>query len=462
MTGTEAVTAMPLNAEIDEAYAIAERDYIERNPGSRRAFESAKASLPGGNSRSTVHFSPFPLCLGSGRGGSVTDVDGRTYTDFVNEHTAAVFGHSNKTIAEAISRAVASGFVLGGPCLAEQELAGLLTRRFPAVEKVRFCNSGTEANILAIGTAMAFTRRPAVMVFEGGYHGSVLQFSAGAGRLNVPFEVVRASYNDGDDALRSFRDHGGRLAAVIVEPMQGGAGAIAGDREFLALLAAECAKHGALLIFDEVMTSRLAPRGLHGQLGLKPDLVTLGKYIGGGLALGAFGGREDVMRQFDPAAPDAIFHGGTFNNNVLAMTAGAAALGEVMTDSAVRTMNGLGDRFRDQANAFVREGDLPVQITGVGSIFGLHFTRGAIRNASDLRVRPAAAQSVAKLKALFQLDMLERGFYVTRRILGNLSLETSGEDMSRFLEVLKEFLLLRGSLIRKVAQAACPGGHDEP
>jgi glutamate-1-semialdehyde 2,1-aminomutase len=234
--------------------------------------------------------------------------------------------------------------------------------------------------------------------------------------------------------------------------MQGSAGAIAGQPEFLQALRDACSRHGVLLVFDEVMTSRLAPGGLQGKHGIRPDLTTLGKYVGGGMTIGAFGGDQQIMDRFDPARPDAFPHGGTFNNNVLAMAAGLAGFTQVLSDAALNRMNALGDDLRERANALAARHGIALQATGIGSIFAIHFHRGAIRNVQDLAAgSEGRAREIGQLKTLFQFDLLQRGLYVTRRILGNLSLASTEADVDRFIDAVDEFLASRGALIRQVA-----------
>jgi len=447
--------AARVNQDLPSAVREAEERYVRANPLSAERYAAAARSMPGGNTRTTIHFSPFPLCMAKGEGGRLTDLDGHSYSDFINEYTAGVFGHSNPVILAGIQAAAKDGIVLGAPNKYEALLAAEVTRRFPSMERVRFCNSGTEANLLALSTVRAVTGRPKILVFEGAYHGSLLYFSHGSSPLNIPFPVVTSVYNDPEKARADIRAHAPSLAAVIVEPLQGGAGALAGERGFLQALREACTEAGVLLIFDEVMTSRLSPAGVQGLFGIRPDLTTLGKYLAGGLTIGAFGGREDIMARFDPAAPNAFPHGGTFNNNVLAMAAGHAALSKVLTPEALERMNRRGDRLRDRLNATAKEHDLPMQVTGSGSIFGIHFHRGPIRNAGDLdRGEAGREAAIGQLKTLFQLDMLAAGQYLNRRILGNLSLETSEADLDALCGAVEEFLVSRGALIREAVPAA--------
>ncbi len=222
-------------------------------------------------------------------------------------------------------------------------MAALLTARFPSLERVRFCNSGTEANMFAVQTARVMTGRPAVLGFAGCYHGGLLTFTAADNPLNVPIPTVVAPYNDADGTAALIDAHADELAAVIVEPMIGGGGCIPAAPEFLRMLRERTERHGIVLIFDEVMTSRLAPGGLQGEYGITPDLTSLGKYIGGGMTAGAFGGRAELMERYDPRQKRPLQHSGTYNNNVFSLRAGIAGLGEVYTAEAAVALNARGD-----------------------------------------------------------------------------------------------------------------------
>ena len=390
--------------------------------------------MPGGNTRSVIHVPPFPLTIVRGEGARLTDADGHVYVDFLGEYTAGLYGHSHPVILEAIREALGDGMTFGGPNRYEAVLAEAICTRFPSVELVRFCNSGTEANLLALSLARAATGKPAVMVFEGGYHGSVFYFVTGAGSpINVPFPFVVGRYNDADAAAQLIAEHAHELAAMIVEPLQGTGGVIPGERGFLQVLRDATAARDVLLVFDEVMTSRLSTGGLQRILGIPPDLTTFGKYLGGGLAFGAFGGRADLMSRFDPSRRDALRHAGTFNNAVLTMAAGAAGLTRVYTSAEVDRLNGLGDRLRDRLNAFATRRDLPFLATGYGSLVGLHFTRGPVRSAADV---PAASE----LRALLHLHLLERGYSYARRGFVALCLPLGETEIDGFAEAVETFL----------------------
>lgn len=425
-------TSAPVS--IAEAIDSAVVRYTKRNPQSALQYERAVRVMPGGNTRTVVFYSPFPLAIARGEGCRLWDADGHEYIDFIAEFTAGIYGHSNPVIRKALDLALDSGINLSGHNLLESELAHLICDRFPAVDAVRFTNSGTEANLMAISAARVHAGRDKVIVFGGGYHGGVLTFANGNSPVNVPHDVLIASYNDLASVQDLFESHGDEVAAVVVEPMQGAAGCICGEREFLAGLRALASKYGALLIFDEVMTSRLAPGGLQEALGIKPDLTTLGKYIGGGMSFGAFGGQASIMDQFDPRKPGATPHAGTFNNNVLTMAAGTAGLSRLYTADVAREMNAMGDRLREQLNAICAARNVPLQFIGRGSLMNLQAGRHAIRSVKDLL---PAGNSV---KDLFFFHMVEHGIYLARRGFIVLSMPITDKEIGRLLSAFDAFI----------------------
>jgi glutamate-1-semialdehyde 2,1-aminomutase len=264
-------------ADLATLVADAQRRYVDRNPESHRLHDERAKVMPGGNTRTVIHVEPFPLTIVRGAGARLTDADGHDYLDFLGEYTAGLFGHSHPVVAQAIREALDGGISFGAPNLYEQRLAAAVCERFPSVELVRFCNSGTEANLLAMSLARVATGKPAIMVFEGGYHGGVFFFETAAGSpINAPFPFVVAQYNDAEGAARLIAEHAHELAAVVVEPLQGSGGVIPGERPFLEKLREATAEHGVLLVFDEVMTSRLSTGGLQQVLGIGRDLTTFG------------------------------------------------------------------------------------------------------------------------------------------------------------------------------------------
>jgi glutamate-1-semialdehyde 2,1-aminomutase len=396
--------------------------------------------MPGGNTRSVLYSDPFPLAFARGEGARLWDVDGHRYTDLLGEFTAGVAGHSHPAIRRAVTEAMADGISLGGHNGYEPRFAELVRARFPAMELLRFTNSGTEANLLAISLAVAATGRSRVMVFQGGYHGSVFVFGGGP-NINAPFHYVIAPYNDTEATLGLIAEHADDLAAVILEPMLGGGGCIPADREFLHALRAETARHGIPLILDEVMTSRLAPHGLGAALGVVPDLMTLGKYVGGGMSFGAFGGRADLMARFDPTAPGALPHAGTFNNNVLTMAAGIAALTEVFPAEAARTLNEYGDRLRLRLNALAEGAGIAMRFSGRGSMLAVHMLPAIPTTYAE------AALGNIFARDLFFFDMVRAGFWLARRGMMALSLPLTEADADAFADAAGEFIATRRPLL---------------
>jgi glutamate-1-semialdehyde 2,1-aminomutase len=307
--------------------------------------------------------------------------------------------------------------------------------RFPSIALVRFTNSGTEANLMALAAATAFTGRRRILVFQGGYHGAVLSFARGRSASNVPHDFIVSTYNDVAGTQRLIEAHGDELAAILVEPMLGSGGCIPGDRRFLEALRHGASACGAVLIFDEVMTSRLSAGGLQQALGITADLTTLGKYLGGGLSFGAFGGRQDIMGQFDPRRPNALPHAGTFNNNIVTMSAGVAGLRDVLTGAAADALNARGDALRRRLNAACNGRRL--QFTGIGSLMCAHPADGVIQTAAD------AAAVDPMLRDLLHFDMLERGFYLARRGFIALSLAIGDDEIHRFEEAVADVLQQR-------------------
>ncbi len=426
----------PRNLSLDLALAEAKSDYAARNPASAAQHAAATGAMPGGNTRSVLFYDPFPLTFARGAGARLYDVDGHEYADFLGEYTAGLAGHSHPAIRAAIGRALDGGINLGSHNTFEARFAEAVTARFPSMEKVRFTNSGTEANLLALSTALAATRRHKVMVFRGGYHGAVFTFSGGP-NINVPFDYVMGTYNDIAATLPLIEAHARDLAAVILEPMLGGGGCIAAEPAFLAALREATARHGIVLIFDEVMTSRLAPGGLQSVYGITPDLTTLGKYVGGGMSFGAFGGKDALMGLFDPRRPDALPHAGTFNNNVLTMAAGHAALTEVYTPQAAAQLNGFGTALRDRLNAAAMAADVAMQFTGIGSMIAVHMRRGPIRSPAD-----AAGGNMVARDLLF-FDLVRSGFWLARRGMMALSLPLTDKDADGLVAAVEEFASVR-------------------
>jgi len=421
------------DSAIDQSLAQAFQRFTEANPASRRQFEAQARYMPGANSRSVLFYAPFPLTIAKGEGAALWDADGHRYADFIAEYTAGVYGHSAPEIRDAVVEAMQGGINLTGHNLLEGRLAKTICERFPQIEQLRFTNSGTEANLMALTAALHFTGRRKIVVFSGGYHGGVLGFGAKPLPTTVPFDFLVLPYNDVQAASEQIEKHGPEIAAILVEPMQGASGCIPGRLDFLQALREGATKVGALLIFDEVMTSRLAPNGLANKLGIRSDLTTLGKYIGGGMSFGAFGGRADVMAQFDPRT-GSLSHSGTFNNNVMTMAAGHAGLTKLFTPEAAGALAERGEAMRARLNALCAKEDVAMQFTGVGSLMNAHFVRGEVRRVDDL------AAVDGRLRQLLFFHLLGEGIYASPRGFIVLSLPLTDADIDRFAAAIGRFI----------------------
>ncbi|MBR0653868.1 aspartate aminotransferase family protein [Plastoroseomonas arctica] len=430
----------PRNTGLDEALADARERYTAARPNSAAAHVRAKAVMPGGNTRTTLFYTPFPTAMAGGEGCHLTDIDGHRYLDLCGEYTAGLFGHSDPRIIAALEAAIARGLSLASVGEREAQFAEILCARFPSVERIRFTNSGTEANLMAIAAARGFTGREGILAMQGGYHGGVLTFVTGANPVNAPFPVTLAPYNDIDGTLSVIREKAGTLAAILLEPMMGSGGCIPATRDFLAALRAAATEHNIVLIFDEVMTSRHTLGGLQKLHGITPDLTTLGKYVAGGMSFGAFGGRADIMAMYEPGR---LTHAGTFNNNVLSMSAGITAMGDIFDDSAAEALRARGDALRDALNATCAKHGASMQFTGIGSMIQPHFRLGDI-------IRPYVPSPAEEgLRELFFLDMMSAGIYIARRGMVALSLPVGESESAQYVAAVDPFCAARKPLLKR-------------
>lgn len=397
--------------QLDVKVASAHDRYRGKRPLSAHEHELASKVLPGGNTRSVLHFEPYPFRVERAAGATLVDIDGLEYIDFCGNHSAGLFGHSPESISTAIREVLEDGWTMGATHQRERLLAQRLCDRFASLESVRFTNSGTEANLMAIGTAMHHTSRTGVGVFDHGYHGGVLSFGPLGGphnKLNTPHRFIVAPFDDIDGLDALFADED--LACVLVETVQGSGGCRPASTEFLAELRRRCDATGTVLIFDEVMTSRLSPGGAQERVGILPDMTTLGKYLAGGMTFGAFGGRSEIMQAFDPAHDGQLTQAGTFNNNVVSMAAAIAALDHELSDEAVIALNDRGDALRHRLVDTFSTAGVPLWVTGLGSMLCIH--------SSD-----------ARLIELFFHDALDEGLYLARRGFMALSMAITDDHV---------------------------------
>jgi glutamate-1-semialdehyde 2,1-aminomutase len=426
---------------LDDALAAAERRFTIANPLSEARHERARAVLPGGHSRQTLYFVPFPLTIERGEGARITDLDGHEYLNLVGDYAAGLYGQHCEPIRQAVLDTLHSGISLSGPNLREVEFAELISRRIPSMEQVRFCNSGSEACLFAAQLARHAMQRPALLVFNGCYHGGFMSYAATDPPLSVPLPLFKATYNDVPGTRALLRAHASELAAVMLEPMMGSAGCIPASPEFLAMLREETQRIGALLVFDEVMTSRLAPGGVQGLRGIQPDLTTLGKFWGGGFAFGAFGGRRSLMQHLDLRTGGRLSQGGTFNNNVITMTAGLVGARDVYTPEACSRLNARGDALRSALNELGRSVGVPFQATGIGGVLTTHWHDRPITDPAQVEA------ATSPRRRLFHLELMERGYYIAQRGMVNLSLPMQERDIGGFLHTTRDYLIRHADIL---------------
>jgi glutamate-1-semialdehyde 2,1-aminomutase len=425
---------------IDPVLQDAIAEFVAKRPKTQALHDRALKVMPGGNTRSVLFTAPFPIRADSAQGHSIRDVDGHRYIDFLGEYSAGIYGHSHPLIAQAVSEAMAGGLNLGAHHVQEVAFAEAVCERFD-LGLVRFTNSGTEANMMALAAARCATGRSKIMAMDGGYHGGTLYFAHGASPVNAPFDCVMGKYNDCETTRGRIRQHADDLAAVIVEPMLGGGGCIPASAEFLRMLREETKSHRITLIFDEVMTSRLHPKGWAALSGIAPDLKTLGKYIGGGMSFGAFGGARDIMTQFDPSRPKALPHAGTFNNNTLTMKAGHVGITQIFTAEACLALNARGDRLRHAINGLFQRYQAGWQATGVGSMMTLHPVMGEVTRPEHLE------KADLRLKRLLYFHLLSQGFYIAERGFIAMSLMIGDAEEEGLLAALEAFVIKHRALI---------------
>jgi len=409
--------------------------YRARTPRSAALFERATRVLPGGSTRTTVFAPPYPPYVASGAGIRVTDVDGNAYRDFLGNYTSLILGHAHPAVVAAVEAQVRRGSAFGAPSEVEVALAEVLVQRVDSIDRIRFTNTGTEATMFAIRAARAFTSRPLVARFERAYHGT--HDTAMAGTPGVPAEigdlVLTLPWEDLDTVERVMAGREDAIAAIVIEPVQGAGGVRAASAAMLAGLRMLCDRIGALLIFDEVISFRVAPGGAQSVAGVRPDLTTLGKIIGGGYPLAAFGGRADIMDRFDARQPGALTHGGTFNGNPVGAAAGLATLAELVPDR-YDELAGRAERLRNAVAAEATGTGVAVRLDTVASLFQIRL--GDETATSAVATGTGAAD-------LF-VGLLLEGFYLAPRGMGAIATPATDADVDE----------LAAAIIRVAAQVA--------
>ena len=410
-----------------------EATYRRRTPKSAALYAQAQRAMPGGDTRSSTYFSPYPTYVERAEGARLYDVDGNALLDFLNNYTSLIHGNAFPPVVEAAQRQMARGSAWAAPARDQVTLATMICERVPSVEQIRFANSGTEATMQAIRAARAFTGRDVLVKIEGGYHGTHDAVSSGAGIPRGTRETtLTIPFNDAQ-ALARILSERHDVAAVIVEPLMGSAGMIVADDDYLQQVRALTTAHDVLLILDEVQTFRLDTGGAQHRFNVRPDLTAFAKIIGGGFPVGAFGGRTDIMSLFDPRQ-GKIGHGGTFNGNAVTMAAGRVAM-EQLTPQRIAHANALGDTLRQGLADVLAEQRIHGQVTGLGSLLGVHLTQHSLRSASDAATMPT------ELRNLLHLALMNRGFFTSRSGMMNTSTVMSQGEVDAAVEAFQDALL---------------------
>lgn len=420
---------------------------------SEELFEKAKQLIPGGVNSPVRAFGSVgmtPRFITKGAGARIWDADGNEYIDYIGSWGPMILGHQHPAVTEAVRRAIEDGLSFGAATEREVEMAELICRIVPSVEMVRMVNSGTEAVMSAIRAARGFTGRNKIMKFAGCYHGhsDALLVQAGSGLMTqgipgsagVPEgctkDTLTAGYNDLESVSALFAANPGEIAAVITEPVGANMGVVLPEEGFLQGLRALCTEHGALLIFDEVITGfRLAPDGAQGFYGVKPDLTTFGKIIGGGMPVGAYGGRKDIMSCVAPTGP--VYQAGTLSGNPVAMAAGIAQL-KVLTETPdlYKDLNEKGDRFFSGLGEILRDADVPHCLNHVGSLGCVFFTAQKVKDYAS-----AQSSDTARFQEYFK-HMLESGIYLAPSQFEAMFLSAAHteEDLAQTLDAVRSFV----------------------
>jgi glutamate-1-semialdehyde 2,1-aminomutase len=427
------------------------KEYVSRTSKSKALYERAKKVLPTGVSYAIRYFEPYPFYTAKARGSKLYDVDGNEYIDFWLGHTALILGHSPPIVVDAVRKQLENGTQYGTSHELEIALAEQVVKMVPSAQMVRFTNSGTEANMYATRLARAYAGKEKIAKFEGGWHGGYDALHVG---VKYPYDIPEsAGLTAGatqDTILLPFNDLEGvrkrlknvEIASMIVEPVLGSGGGIPAEREFLKGLREFCDERDILLIFDEVITGfRLAPGGAQQCYGVKPDIMVLGKILGGGFPIGAFCGSRKIMERIDSLIyrrPSYSFHGGTFTGNPITMTAGLATLKALEDGVLINGLNKLGNRIRIELREIIERNNEHVQLVGDGSLFNVHFTKEKVMDAL------IASRTDKKRLFDYNLHLITRGIFFLPGHNGALSTAHSDIDIERLFRETEQYFKQTG------------------
>lgn len=391
-------------ASVDRAWLHFQDRFIAETPRSRELTERAKAVLPGGSTRTVGWFAPYPMAFERGSGPYLFDADGRQYIDLFCNGLSLIHGHAYPPVVDVAERILRSGTAWPGTSESQIAFAELLSDRIPSHGLVRFANTGTEASMLAVKLARAFTGRQSILKTWAGYHGSYDVLEAGLhGKGEDPGRARLGDFNDLRTFERAFAQHGTEIAAVVLESVMYTGIVTAAEREFLVGAQELAHRHGALFILDDCLMFRLAEGGSAEYFDIEADLTMLGKFIGGGTPVGAVVGRPDIVCQLDPHRADRVYHGGSFNGNVLGTACGTVAVRD-LTGSVIADMDRRATRLRTALETAAAERGLPLVTTGIGSAFGAYLSEGV--------PSPTGPRDDVPMSRLFHLAVIRRGVLI--------------------------------------------------
>ncbi len=428
------MTGERLLSEITSKY---EEAYRKRTRKSQSILATAKKYMPGGDTRSSIWFEPYPIWIDQAEGCRFTDVDGHEYIDFHNCYTTMILGHANPKVVAAVRQQITQGTALGALVPTVAHWAELICNMVESVDKVRFGNTGSEAVLMAIRVARGSTGKDLILKTDGCYHGNYDPVVFPSDAAGIPKSAQRDSiivpYNDKEAAEKAILENKDRLAAVIVEGAMGAAGGIPPRNGYLEFLRKVTAENGVLFILDEVISLRLAWGGTQSIYGIKPDLTTMAKIIGGGYPVGAIGGREDIMQLFSPEV-NKVFHAGTLNANPITATAGVATL-EQLNGEVIDHINKLGESFAEGVRAIFKRLNIKGQVTGIGSLQNVHFSDKPITDGKSAR------EANKDLLHLYYLAMLDRGIFSAARGMYVLSTPMTQKEIDTAVKAVDDVLV---------------------
>lgn len=446
-----------------------EKEYLGRTKTSKKLDRIACQYLPGGSTRSATDSHPYPIYMERGEGCILKDVDGNEYIDFMNNFTVLLLGHACPKVNTAMAKQEQAGILFGSPSRHQYDLGRIICDRVESVDLVRFSNTGTEAVMYAVRAARAVTGKTKIVKMEGGFHGNTEQMEisvapdfalAGSAKRPIPLpdtqgipqgvlqDTIVVPYNHIAAAQQIISDNKDEIAAVIVEPVMGYSGMIPAEKAFLEFLREITEKNSMILIFDEIISFRLAEGGAQAFYGIKPDLTTFGKIIGGGLPIGAFGGKSEIMDIFSPKRKDCMHHSGTFNGNAITMAAGIAAMKEIGSE-LIDDINGKGEKLRRSLQKLFDNKGISGKVTGMGSLMNVHFTT---QNVTNLRSSKENPGSTIPIRDLLNLSLKNHGVYTPRRVMLCISSPMTERDLDLTVNAFEASL----NQLKPIIEKECP------